>query len=184
VGRIVKGGASQSAVAPETALASLEAARAEADAILARARAEAARLEADAGAVLEARRVEREGEVRRDRERLREELEGEVVALALAVAAKVLAVAVEDPRAARETARRALRLAGGGERLRLRCHPADEASLRAGALQPQGVVAPVAIVPDPAVGRGGALLETDAGAVDARIETQLGRLARGLSEDT
>lgn len=182
MGRIVKGGAQQGALATGTALASLELARAEAEAILARARAEAARLEADARAEIEARRTAREGESRLGLERLREAMEEEVVALALAVAAKVLAVAVEDPRAVRETARRALRLAGGSERLRLRCHPEDEAALRAGALQEDGAAAPVLIVPDPAVGRGGALLETDAGAVDARIETQLGRLARGLAE--
>jgi flagellar biosynthesis/type III secretory pathway protein FliH len=36
---------------------------------------------------------------------------------------------------------------------------------------------------DPGVGRGGAVLETEAGAVDARLEAQLEVIGRSLRED-
>jgi len=184
VARILKGGAPpESRQGPP---APLDEARAQAEAILSAARAEAERIEgaarAEAAAALEARAAEG----RRDRDRLRAELEEQVVGLALAVAAAVLAVAVEDPRAARETARRALRLAEGQEPRALRCHPADEAPLRAAAGElggPGGSAAPLAVVPDPAVGRGGVLVETGTGVVDARIEQQLRVLARGLEAE-
>jgi len=163
----------------------LDEARAQAETIVAAATAEAGRIAAAARAEADAAGEAREAERRHDHARLRAEMEEEVVGLALAVAAKVLAVAADDPRAARESARRALRQAQGQERRTLRCHPADEAGLRAAAgelREPEGTAASLAILPDPAVGRGGVLLETEAGVVDARIEQQLRALARGLGE--
>lgn len=162
-------------------------ARRQADAILEAARAEAQGLRAAACAEAEAAalavRAAREEQERGERSRLQVELGEEVVGLALAIAGRVLALAVEDPRAARESAQRALRQVGGWERLVLRCHPADEAGLAGlvDELRPAGG-GPVAVQVDPAVGRGGVLLETEAGVVDARVEHQLERLARGLRE--
>lgn len=161
-------------------------ARRQAAAIVAAARDEAERIRsaareevrAEARAAREARDAEEQGE----RSRIRAGDEEVVVALALAVAARVLALAVEDPRAARETARRALEQARGCERLLLRCHPGDEAPLRSADLRPAGALAALTIEPDPSVGRGGVLLETEAGTVDARVERQLERLAHGLVE--
>lgn len=184
MGRILKGEAAREAAeAPDD----VGQARRQAEVILGEARAEAERLrtaaraEAEAGALAaKAAREVRDGEAR---VRLQAELEEEVVGLALAIAGRVLALAVEDPRAARESAEKALRQSGGCERLVLRCHPADQAGLTdlAGDLR-SAAGASLAVQPDPAVGRGGVLLETEAGAVDARVERQLERLARGLRE--
>ncbi len=184
VGRILKGGGSPEGGSRQGPPALLAEARAQAEAIVAAARAEAVRIEAAARAEADACREAREAADRCERERLRAEVDEEVVGLALAVAAKVLAVAVEDPRAARESARRALRQVPGRGRCALRCHPADAGGLRSSAdeLWGPGVPGTLDIRPDPAMGRGGVLVETDAGVVDARIEEQLRALARGLGE--
>lgn len=117
-----------------------------------------------------------------ERARLRAEADGEIVELALAVAARVLACAVEDGRAARESACKALARARRARAPVLRVHPADAEPVRAAACgwAPAGTA--LEVRPDPAVGRGGALLECEAGTVDARLDSQLAALARGLGE--
>ncbi|MBI5066780.1 MAG: flagellar assembly protein FliH [Deltaproteobacteria bacterium] len=165
----------------------LRQARRQAEAILDEARADAeevrASARAEAQAAAQAAQAAREEQGLREGARLRAEVEEEVVGLALAIAGRVLALAVEDPRAARESALRALRQAGACQRLVLRCHPTDEASLAgiAGELGPTGGGS-IAVQGDPSVGKGGVLLETEAGEVDARVERQLERLGRGLLE--
>jgi flagellar biosynthesis/type III secretory pathway protein FliH len=165
--------------------------RAAARADVAAARAEAARLRAEAAEAgreeglraLEGRRAEVEAEAARLRAEAVEGAEEEIVRLALEVAGSVLALAVQDERAALESARRALARARGRKELAARVHPADAAALRAAApalLASAPRAGRLEIQEDPAVGRGGVLLETEAGSVDARIEAQLGELGRAL----
>jgi flagellar biosynthesis/type III secretory pathway protein FliH len=64
----------------------------------------------------------------------------------------------------------------------LRVHPDDAARLRASRerLEALLVRGSLALREDPAVAPGGAVVETEAGTVDARIETQLDALASAL----
>jgi len=67
--------------------------------------------------------------------------------------------------------------------IELRVNPADAETLRAQEPRLLEVLArarAVAIREDPAVGRGGVIVETEAGTVDARIETRLDALRRAL----
>jgi flagellar biosynthesis/type III secretory pathway protein FliH len=160
----------------------------EAERILAAARAEGERLRAEA---LEAgrRAAEAEAEVLREAavaemERLVGEAEEEILRLALAVAGKVVGRAAEDGVAV-ATARRALARLRGSRQAEVRVHPDDAPAVRAagpGLLAALAAGARLEVVEDPEVGRGGALVETDTGSIDARVETQLAELGRTLAE--
>ena len=110
----------------------------------------------------------------------------QLVDLAFAVAARVLAHAVErDPAAVAEVAARALESARHRAEVTLRVHPEDLAAIRAaeGALE-AGLsrARHFELVADPSVGRGGAVVETEAGTVDARLDRQLAALREALAE--
>jgi flagellar biosynthesis/type III secretory pathway protein FliH len=197
VGRILK---AAGAPAPGTAgdrARVLAEAEAEARAVVARAREEAARLRSEAveqgrqegirvaAAGREDLEIERE-RLETERERLLDRAEEEIVHLALAVAGKVLALAVQDERAVVESARRALARVRGRKELVARVHPADVPALRAegpGLLPGATRAERLEIRQDPGVGRGGVILETEAGTVDARIEAQLEALGQALLEE-
>ncbi len=118
-------------------------------------------------------------------ERLVGEAEEEIVRLALAVAGKVIDRAAEDDAVAVATARRALARLRGARQAEVRVHPEDAPAARCAAAALGAGLAPDArleVVEDPAVGRGGAVVETEAGSVDARVETQLAELGRALAE--
>lgn len=119
------------------------------------------------------------------RDRLLASVEGEVVGLAIAVARRVVGeLAAREPAIAVESARRALAAARGRPGVLLRVHPADAGAVRAArpALD-GGVAAGVALVEDPEIARGGAVVETaDGTVVDARVELQLAALGRVLAE--
>jgi flagellar biosynthesis/type III secretory pathway protein FliH len=166
-------------------------ARAEAEARGIVAEAEAARARLAAEAAEEGRR---EGLARaaatlaaaaRERDRRLAAAEREVVTLALAVARKVLARALAaGPGAAVELAARALEEARERREVLLRVNPADAAAVR-DAAGPLGAIllrAPLAVREDAAVAPGGAVVETEAGTVDACVETQLALLARALED--
>jgi flagellar biosynthesis/type III secretory pathway protein FliH len=81
-----------------------------------------------------------------------------------------------------QLARTTLAEARGARRVVLRAHP-DDASLLAAAtarFDPDGRVH--SVVPDPALGRGDFVLETEVGTVDARLGAGLDRLAARLKE--
>ncbi len=116
-----------------------------------------------------------------ERERLLASAEAELVALAFEVARSVLAGWAEREReAVTVAARRALDRARERSRLRLRAHPEDVEAVRAlvsGRLQGIGHVA---LLADPAVERGGVVLESEAGWIDATLSAQLSGLRRAL----
>lgn len=164
----------------------LEAASAEAAALLSRAREEAERLRAAASRAgreeglagvteLLARAVA-------ERDRLLASAEPQLVELAFAIARTVLARAVErDPGSVVETARRALEAARGRERVTVRAHPADLPALLEAALGREEVPPrALAMRPDAAVERGGVVIETEVGTVEARLSSQLEALRRAL----
>jgi flagellar biosynthesis/type III secretory pathway protein FliH len=176
-------------------------ARERARAVLAEAEAQANRIRADAEAAsasVFARAVEegrREGHARAaavllqaeaERGRRLAALEGEVAALALAVARKVLGDALAADRSAVVAlASRALAEVRDRREVSVRVHPADAPALRDAASSLGALVARaggISIQEDRALAPGDVLVETEAGRVDARIDTQLALLERALAE--
>jgi len=161
--------------AADEAAGMVAAARAEAEAIRAEARA---RGRGEGLAELERLRAELEAA----RERALADAEPELRALALAVAGRVIGRAVEAEPVAVAVAERALRRARLRRRLTLRAHPGDLGALGEALPRLRALAAPgeLALAEDATVGRGGVRLETEAGEVDARVETQLEALAAEL----
>lgn len=163
------------------------AARAEAEALLARAAVEAAELRAVAAAEGEAEGraqaaalLARAAEVREAR---LSELDGTVVDVAIEIARRLvgreLAVA---PGAVADVARRALRAASGAGDVVLRVAPADLAAIRgeADALRALVERGELTLAEDPTLTRGEVVVEGSGGRVDARIEAQLEAFRRAL----
>jgi flagellar biosynthesis/type III secretory pathway protein FliH len=119
-----------------------------------------------------------------ERDRLLASAEPELVRLALAVAGKVVAGELAlAPEVVARIAAEALAAARDRREVVLRVHPADAGLLRAEEprlLEALSRARAVAVREDPAVGRGGVVVETEAGTVDARIETRLEALRRAL----
>jgi len=110
--------------------------------------------------------------------------EGAVVALACEVARTVLGrEAAATTEVLRDVTARALARVRRARTVALRVHPDDvEAARReVGGWFPEGMrPEEVVVVGDDAVGRGGAVVETERGRVDARLERQLEEIARIL----
>lgn len=110
------------------------------------------------------------------------DVERTVVDLAVDLAAAILdreATVAVDPGA--DAIRRALRLAPERGDLVVRLHPADlELLADAGAIAPGR---DIELVGDPAIVRGGCLIETAAARVDARVDSALGRARALLLDD-
>jgi type III secretion system HrpE/YscL family protein len=137
-----------------------EEARAEAAALLVRARAAAAATRAAAAADLKALAV-----------RIAEKVLGRALALAPDLVADVAADALRAARHQRDVT--------------LRVHPDDLAALEAARPRLRDLLlrAPdLALRPDAEVGRGGCIVETEVGVIDARLETQLAAIERALTE--
>lgn len=160
----------------------------EARRIVAEAEAARARLHSDA-----AEAGWREGKARAaaalvraaaERDRLLRDAAHEVADLALAVARKVLGRELERPGVVVELAGRALSEARGRRQIVLRVHPEDASEVRAASSRLAVAVAggPLELREDPAVPRGGAIVDTEDGRIDAGIEGQLDVLARALEE--
>ncbi|HEX9049785.1 MAG TPA: FliH/SctL family protein, partial [Anaeromyxobacter sp.] len=84
-----------------------------------------------------------------------------------------------------DLAARALGEARARRQVTLRVHPDDALAVRSGEGRLRAILerAPLAIRDDPAVGRGGVVVETEAGRIDGRIEAQLAELERALEEE-
>jgi len=108
-----------------------------------------------------------------------------VVRLACAMAAKIVKGEVErDSEVVRRVVAEALSLAAGSPTVRLRLHPADAERLGSplpAALAPMERIARIEVVPDATIRRGGCVVETEHGVVDAQIETQLRRIEKELA---
>ena len=152
------------------------------------ARGEAARLRAEASAAGReeglARATELIASAALARERLHAGAEGQLVEAAVEVARRLVErAAAVDRELVVELAARALEPVRGRTDVVLHAHPEDLAELHAA--EPQlsralGDSRAVALVADPALGRGEVRVETEAGAVDARFAPQLEALGRAL----
>jgi len=97
--------------------------------------------------------------------------ESRILELSLAIARRIVGQACEVPgEAAVHVSRMALRKLGSEARVVVRCHPADVTVLeREKELWGSHGGRRVVLEPDESVGRGGIVLETDTGTIDARI---------------
>jgi type III secretion protein L len=109
-----------------------------------------------------------------ERAREREGSSTAAVALAVELAARIVGEAARDPAVAARVAEEARRAAGGA-RPTLRVNPEDLPAVEASLVG-------CAFIADPAISRGGCVVETEWGRLDARLETQLERLAAALRE--
>ena len=112
---------------------------------------------------------------------LRAEAERELVTLSLAVARKVLRRELTiDAHMVLAVVKACLEDLRNAEVYRLHLHPQDVPPV-ASLLQQQRR-GQIELIPDPGVTRGGALFETSQGTLDARLETQLEEIERGLAD--
>jgi flagellar assembly protein FliH len=110
--------------------------------------------------------------------------EQQLVQLAIALARRIVRreLAADDELLG-ALARVALERLGEARPATIRLNPQDFARSTAGRLE-QWAAAHVSVVPDPNVGRGGCVVESPFGFVDAGIEAQLQELAGALLEST
>lgn len=172
-------------------------ARAEAERALSQARAEAASLRQDAWrqGLAEGREAGRQeivqemataaaairnlaGSIAAERERVLAGCEGEMVALALAVAERIVRVrAAADSTVAEAAVRAALERVGAETSVRVLVNPADLAAVTAAQPSEDGACR-LEFVGDEAVERGGCVVEVGSGTVDARVGSQLAETVR------
>ncbi|HEX9306740.1 MAG TPA: FliH/SctL family protein [Anaeromyxobacter sp.] len=119
-----------------------------------------------------------------ERDRLLRDAGREVVELAIAIARKVLGRELAAGDAVAALAANALAEARARRQVAVRVNPADASELRSahGALAAVLLHAPLEIREDASIERGGVVIETEAGRIDAGIEAQLDALARALAE--
>ena len=110
--------------------------------------------------------------------------ESTAVRLSAAIAEKIVRNELQNrPELTREMVREVLRLASGSPKLQLHMHPADIEQLRSvgtDVLEILSRVSDGSLVPDEGVSRGGCMARTTHGEIDARIETQVQRIADEL----
>lgn len=184
--KVLKGGV---VARVEQVQGALEAAEREATAIVAAARAEAERLRAEA---VEAGREEgmREllgalGRARGEYERLIRQAEPDMVELAFGVAGRLVRERLEvEPGLMASLVAGVLERVRGKRQIVVWVHPAELDALNAarGALVAEVEGAALYFEADERVGRGGCVVETEAGRVDARLEVQLDVMRRALME--
>jgi len=121
-----------------------------------------------------------------ERDRWISHWEQAAVELSATIAGKILRQELSRrPELAAEIIREALQLAAGQIHLKLRMHPADiELLHEAGqeALARLASIGEAELVPDESISRGGCVIETRHGVIDARLETQLERITLELLE--
>lgn len=105
--------------------------------------------------------------------------QNELRLLAVRIAEKIIGAELTvRPEIVDDICRRALTEAGQRHQVVVRVHPQDLA------LIDQTLRARATFVPDAAVSRGGCLVKTEAGVVDAQLSTQLRAIERALTEST
>lgn len=106
------------------------------------------------------------------------------VTLALAVARKILGREIRDGEAVRAVLRRALTQAPARQALRARLNPDDLRTIESSRDQLRKSNEPLpeelVLCADPSIARGGCVLESAVGQVDARMETQLELIEKAL----
>ena len=116
------------------------------------------------------------------RGRLRRDAERDLVGLSIAIARRVLRREVSlDPETVLGVIKAALEKLDAREVCRVRLHP-DEVGLLGRRMEAVGLGRNVELAADSSIARGGAVVETTRGALDATIEGQLQEIERGLAD--
>ena len=116
------------------------------------------------------------------RPQARREAEEDVVQLALAVARRVLRRELTvDPGAILGLVKAAMEKLDARDLRKIRAHP-ETAALLGKYLQDAGLPERVEIVPDGALEKGAAILETGRGSLDASVDTQVAEIERGFAD--
>jgi type III secretion system HrpE/YscL family protein len=193
--RLLRGAAARARIVPGERFEALAdaasiraAAQREADALLVRAKAEAERVRSEAHAEGRERGLAAVTELlvsaRASAARSRRDSTVELRGLAVKIAEKLLGRALAlDPAMVVDLAAQALGHAGEPKALRLRCHPEDLELLESGRprLMERCVsLGVLRIEADEQVPRGGCVLDSELGHVDARLATQLDAIDRAL----
>jgi type III secretion system HrpE/YscL family protein len=113
------------------------------------------------------------------------ETEPELRRLAVRIAEKILGEALRlDPDAVVSIVRAALTSARGRRELTIRVHPDDVAAVTAGRARLADALhrAEIGVRADPDVARGGCVIDSEVGAIDARLDVQLAAIERALCE--
>jgi type III secretion system HrpE/YscL family protein len=173
-------------------------ARIEAERIVAEARAQAQRIEAEAHEEAERVRAKAAAEgrerglqsvsellagARAQAVRAAKESERELRVLAVRIAEKILGRELKlDAQAIADVAAEAVRLAGEARELTVRVHPDDLAALERGRprVLERARATQIAFRADERIARGGCIVESELGLVDARLSTQLDAIERAL----
>lgn len=180
-------------------------ARGQAENILADAKARADEICADARAVLEKAKLDREDAIKRGyaegeskglaqvteklmkierlREKFYESAEPEVIRLVLSIAEKVIGrAAAENSGLIKSVVHQALERALG-DRITVRLNPDDYKSVMAGEHEFRDVIdrtKRLMFREDEAIAKGGCIVETEVGTIDAQIETQMEAIRKAL----
>jgi flagellar assembly protein FliH len=113
---------------------------------------------------------------------MREDVAGETVQLAVAIAARILHRELSvDPDAILGLVRAALQKAQGKQVHRIRLHPSHEVLMRR-ALAQLNAGGTIEIAPDAGLRPGDVIFETAQGQLDASVLTQLREIERGLAD--
>ena len=116
--------------------------------------------------------------------RARQNVEGDLRALAVRIAERILGRELQlHPDAVTDIAGQALAQAGSPRDVLLRVHPDDLKALERGRprlLERCARAQVIQLRPDPTIGRGGCIVETELGTVDARLPLQLEAIERAL----
>jgi flagellar biosynthesis/type III secretory pathway protein FliH len=119
------------------------------------------------------------------RDRLLAAAERDLVRLAVTVAGRIVGEEGMAAESARASAARALAQVRARRVVTLRVHPEDAETVRRAEPRLRGLLehpGALDLREDPAVGRGGAVVETEAEGVDARLQAQLELLLRAMEE--
>ncbi len=126
--------------------------------------------------------------LQRDKERLVRKAEPQLIELACTIAGRVVRKEIEqDNEAVMRIVQKAIALATEKEKLRIRLNPADVEWVRQHCQQLMAShddLGEMHFEEDPRIERGGCIVETVAGNVDARLERQLEELRRSLQESS
>jgi flagellar assembly protein FliH len=118
------------------------------------------------------------------RQALWEQTEQDVIAFVLEMAKRVVKVEIQqNPKVVGEMIRHALRRVADKDNIRIRVSPDELQAIRSDRKELLLVLdgaRQLEIVDDRRIGRGGCVIETSAGTVDARVETQFGQIADKL----
>lgn len=116
------------------------------------------------------------------KQRLRREAERELVELSLAIARRILHREMTvDPEALHGIVVAALSRLDQREISEVRVHP-EQAPFIQACLAAMGLPQRIEVLPDRSLERGGLILKTGRGNIDASVETQLAEISRGLSD--